>query len=60
MKRRSFLAGGLAGIALVGLTRKSSRADGPARARRVLILNAGGGLRTTAAFNCWFPADLDP
>jgi uncharacterized protein (DUF1501 family) len=60
MKRRSFLAGGLAGIALVGLTRKSSRADGPARARRVLILNAGGGLRTTAAFNASTRVALNP
>jgi hypothetical protein len=60
MRRRSFLAGSLAGIALVGLTRKGSRADGPARARRVLILNAGGGLRTTAAFNASPKVPLNP
>src|SRR5688572_24640420 len=60
MKRRQFLAGSIAGIALVGLTRKSSRADGPARARRILILNAGGGLRTTAAFNASTRTALNP
>ena len=60
MKRRTFLAGGIAGIALVGLTRKGSRADGPARARRVLVLNASGGLRTTAAFNASTRTALNP
>jgi uncharacterized protein (DUF1501 family) len=60
MKRRTFLAGGLAGFALVGLTRKGARADGPPRARRVLILNAGGGLRTTAAFNASTRTALNP
>ena len=50
IRRRTFLQAGAA-FALVGLVRKSGRADGPPRARRVLILNAGGGLRTTAAFN---------
>ena len=53
--RRDFLRMAAAGtaFALVGLTRKGSpRAHGPApRARRVLVLNAGGGLRTTAAFH---------
>ena len=60
MHRRRFLTGSLAGIALVGLTRKSSRADGPPRARRILILNAGGGLRTTAAFNASTRTALNP
>ena len=60
MKRRTFLTGSIAGIALVGLARKSGRADGPARARRVLILNAGGGLRTTAAFNASTRTALNP
>ncbi|HVV84732.1 MAG TPA: DUF1501 domain-containing protein [Kofleriaceae bacterium] len=37
--------------ALVGLGRKSARGADPARARRVLILNASGGMRTTTAFH---------
>jgi uncharacterized protein (DUF1501 family) len=58
--RRQFLRSSAAAIALVGLARKSSRADGPARARRVLIVNAGGGLRSTAAFNASSQINLNP
>jgi hypothetical protein len=62
--RRDFLRLAAAGaaFALVGLTRKGSpRAHGPTpRARRVLVLNAGGGLRTTAAFNASTRTALNP
>lgn len=44
-------AAAVATFGVIGLTRKSGRADGPARAKRVLILNASGGLRSSAAFN---------
>jgi len=60
--RRDFLRTTAAGaaFALVGLSNKSGRADGPARARRLLLLNAGGGLRTTAAFNASTQQRLNP
>jgi hypothetical protein len=50
--RRGFLglAGAAAAFGIIGLRPKSGRADGPPRAKRVLIFNAGGGLRNTAAF----------
>lgn len=62
IRRRDFLRGAAAGtaVALIGLGRKSSRADGPPRARRVLILNASGGLRTTTAFNASTQTALNP
>src|ERR1041385_7774285 len=62
MKRRDFLRTTAAGavFALVGLSRKSGRADGTPRARRVLLINAGGGLRTTAAFNASPVQRLNP
>jgi uncharacterized protein (DUF1501 family) len=62
IRRRDFLRGAAAGsaIALIGLSRKSARAEGPARARRVLILNATGGLRTTTAFNAKSRTALNP
>jgi hypothetical protein len=46
--------------ALVGLGRKSARGAGPARARRVLILNAAGGMRTTTAFHASPLRSLNP
>jgi hypothetical protein len=62
IRRRDFLRATAAGsaIALIGLTRKSSRAAGPPRARRVLIINAGGGLRTTAGFHASTRTALNP
>ena len=50
--RRGFLglAGAAAAFGIIGLRPKSGRADGPPRAKRVLVFNAGGGLRNTAAF----------
>jgi hypothetical protein len=61
--RRTFLKATAAavGIGLVGLRRKSARAlVGTARARRVLVLNASGGLRTTAAFAASTRLELNP
>jgi hypothetical protein len=60
--RRTFLgtAAAAAGAGLIGLGRKSARAGGAARAKRVLILNASGGLRTTAAFNASTRPELNP
>src|SRR5262245_486806 len=60
--RRDFLRLTAAGsaVALIGLSRKSSRADGPARARRVLLFNASGGLRSTAAFHASSHTALNP
>lgn len=46
--------------ALVGVTRKSARGAGPARARRLLILNASGGMRTTTAFHASTARALNP
>ncbi len=62
MRRRDFLRTTAAGsaFALIGLSRKSSRADGPPRARRVLVLNASGGLRSSAAFNASTTTSLNP
>jgi hypothetical protein len=62
MRRRDFLRTTAAGaaFALVGLSRKSGRAEGPPRARRVLLLNAGGGLRSSAAFNASTKQRLNP
>jgi hypothetical protein len=62
IRRRDFLRTTAAGaaFALVGLSRKSGRAEGPPRARRVLVLNAGGGLRSSAAFNASTKQRLNP
>src|SRR5512133_32788 len=62
MQRRHFLRTTAAGaaFALIGLSRKSGRADGPSRARRVLVINAGGGLRSTAAFHASPQTALNP
>ena len=62
MKRRDFLrtTAASAVFAIVGLSRKSGRADTPSRARRVLLINAGGGLRTTAGFNASTQQRLNP
>ncbi len=53
MRRRDLLKLASAGTAaaVIGLRGRSSRAAEVPRARRVLLLNAGGGMRTTAAFN---------
>lgn len=53
LSRRRLLQVSAAGTAaaLIGLGRKSAHGGGPARARRVLVLNAGGGMRTTTAFH---------
>jgi uncharacterized protein (DUF1501 family) len=61
LSRRTFLkatAAG-AGVTLVGMTRKSARAEEP-KAKRLLVLYAGGGLRTTAAFNASTRTELNP
>lgn len=47
-------------FAIVGLRRKSGRAAAPVHVRRVLIVNAGGGLRTSTAFNASPVQDLNP
>jgi hypothetical protein len=60
IRRRDFLRTTAAAIALVGLSRKSGRAEGPPRARRVLLLNAGGGLRSSAAFNASTKQRMNP
>ena len=62
IRRRDFLRTTAAGaaFALVGLSRKSGRADGPPRARHVLVLNAGGGLRSSAAVNSSPKQRLNP
>ncbi|MBA3456291.1 MAG: DUF1501 domain-containing protein [Deltaproteobacteria bacterium] len=62
IRRRDFLRTTAAGaaIALIGLSRKSSHAAEPSRARRVLIINAGGGLRSSAAFNASPDIALNP
>ncbi len=53
LSRRQFVTATAAGTAaaLIGLGKKSARGAGPARARRLLIINAAGGLRSTAAFH---------
>jgi uncharacterized protein (DUF1501 family) len=62
MRRRDFLRTTAAGtaFAVVGLSRRTSRAKTPGRARRVLVLNAGGGLRSSAAFNASTKTALNP
>ena len=60
--RRDFLratAAG-AGLTLLGLTRRSARAEGPAKAKRLLVLYGNGGVRTTAAFNASSRTELNP
>jgi hypothetical protein len=53
LNRRNLIKAYLAGAAfgIVGLGQKSGRADVPPRAKRLLIFNAAGGIRNTAAFN---------
>jgi hypothetical protein len=60
IQRRDFLRTTAAAVAVMGLTRKSSRAASPARASRVLIINAGGGMRSTAAFHASPKTSLNP
>jgi hypothetical protein len=62
IRRRDFLRTTAAGaaFALIGLSRKSGRAEGPPRARRVLLVNAGGGLRSSAAFNASTKQKFNP
>jgi uncharacterized protein (DUF1501 family) len=60
LHRRDFLRTSAAAAALIGLRAKSGRADAPPRARRVLILNGGGGLRSSAAFNASAHVALNP
>jgi uncharacterized protein (DUF1501 family) len=60
--RRDLLKASVAGAAfgIVGLRRKSGHAGGPPRAKRVLLFNAGGGIRNTAAFNATSRVDYNP
>ncbi len=60
--RRTFLKTAAVGaaFAIVGLRKKSARAAEPIRARRVFLLNAGGGLRSSAAFNASTETALNP
>ena len=62
ISRRHLLQATAAGTAaaLIGLGRKSARGAGPARARRVLILNSSGGMRTTTAFHASPRTSLNP
>ena len=62
ISRRSILKLTTAGTAaaLIGLGRKSARGAGPARARRVLIINSSGGMRTTTAFHASPLRSLNP
>ncbi len=62
ISRRTILRASAAttAAALVGLGRKSARGAGPARARRVLIINAAGGMRTTTAFHASPARALNP
>ncbi len=62
MRRRDLLKTAAAGaaFAVIGLRRKSSSAAEPSRARRVLILHAAGGLRSSAAFNASSIAQHNP
>jgi hypothetical protein len=45
---------------IVGLRRKSGYAGGPPRAKRVLLFNAGGGMRNVAGFNATTRVDYNP
>ena len=60
-KRRDLLKaiGAGAALTLLGVTRKGARAE-PAKAKRLLVLYAGGGLRSTAAFNASPREELNP
>jgi hypothetical protein len=60
--RRDFVKGAaaLAAVGLVGLTRKSASGSGPPKAKRVLVVHADGGLRTTATFNASAQVPLNP
>lgn len=62
ISRRHLLQVTAAGTAaaLIGLGRKSARGAGPARARRVLIINSSGGMRTTTAFHASPLRSLNP
>jgi hypothetical protein len=62
LTRRDLLKASVASAAfgIVGLRRKSGRAGGPPRAKRVLLFNAGGGIRNTTAFNATPRIDYNP
>ena len=60
--RRSFLkvAAAATAFGIIGLRRKSAHAAEPVRAKRVFLLYAGGGLRSSAAFNASTAMALNP
>src|SRR5262245_35825570 len=60
LRRRDFLLGTGAACAAIGLAPRRARGGEPVRASRVLLLNAGGGLRSTAAFHASPKQALNP
>ncbi len=62
LSRRRLIGGASAGLAAAGLCRLgTANADNASpRVTRVLIVNAPGGLRSTAAFNASTATDLNP
>src|SRR6266568_2134069 len=54
--RRTFLGLGAAGVATLWLPRRPRAAPAAATVKRLLLLHAGGGMRSTALFN----ADVAP
>lgn len=61
--RRDFVklaAAGTAGLGILGARRRSGRAAEPTRARRVLLVNADGGMRSTMAYHASTRRALNP
>ncbi len=58
-RRRSFLLGTAASLGVIGSVRRRARAAVPSF-ERLLVVNASGGLRSTAAFNAKPPGDANP
>src|SRR5688500_7020964 len=61
--RRDFVklaAAGTAGLGILGVRRRSGRAAEPTRARRVLVVNADGGMRSTMAYHASTRRALNP
>jgi hypothetical protein len=61
--RRDFVklaAAGTAALGVLGVRRKSGRAQEPTRAARVLLVNADGGMRSTVAYNASTKRSLNP